>query len=62
MKTFIIAIICLAACAFAVYEIVGLIKDIKNRKKKKENSKEVRREYAKNNSASECSSERNNRK
>lgn len=35
MKTVIVAIICLAACAFAVYEIIGLVKDIKNRKKKK---------------------------
>ena len=34
MKTFIIAIICLAACAFAIYEIVGLIRDIKSRKNK----------------------------
>lgn len=41
MKNIIVAIICLAACAFAVYEVIGLVKDIKNRKKKKENSKEV---------------------
>lgn len=40
MKTVIVAIICLAACAFAVYEAIGLIKDIKNRKKKKEDPKE----------------------
>lgn len=40
MKTAIVIIICLAACAFAVYEVIGLVKDIKNRKKKKENSKE----------------------
>lgn len=40
MKTVIIAIICLAACAFAVYEAIGFIKDIKKRKKKKENPKE----------------------
>lgn len=40
MKTVIIAIICLAACAFAIYEVIGLVKDIKNRKKKKENSNE----------------------
>ena len=30
MKTVIVAIICLAACAFAVYEVIGLVKDIKN--------------------------------
>lgn len=36
MKTVIVAIICLAACAFAVYEAIGFIKDIRNRKKKKE--------------------------
>lgn len=40
MKTVIVAIICLAACAFAVYEVVGFIKDIKNRKKKKDDPKE----------------------
>lgn len=40
VKTVIIAIICLAACAFMIYEVIGLVKDIKNRKKKKENSKE----------------------
>lgn len=40
MKTVIVAIICLVACAFAVYEAIGLIKDIKNRKKKKENPQE----------------------
>jgi hypothetical protein len=40
MKTVVVVIICFAACAFAVYEIIGLVKDIKNRKKKKENSKE----------------------
>ena len=43
MKTFIIAIICLAACAFAFYEIVGLVRDIKKRKnksKEKEDKKE----------------------
>lgn len=34
MKTIIIAIICLAACAFAVYEIIGLVRDIKKRKNK----------------------------
>lgn len=34
MKTFIIAIICLAACAFALYEIIGLVRDIKKRKNK----------------------------
>lgn len=39
MKTVIVAIICLAACAFAVYEAIGFIKDIKNRKKKKDSSK-----------------------
>lgn len=39
MKTVIVAIICLAACAFAVYEIIGLVKDIKNRKKKKTTEK-----------------------
>lgn len=43
MKTVIIAIICLAACAFAVYEAIGFIKDIKNRKKKKENPEEKRK-------------------
>jgi len=35
MKTVIVAIICLAASALAVYEIIGLVKDIKNHKKKK---------------------------
>lgn len=40
MKTVIVAIICLSACAFAVYELIGFIKDIKNRKKKKENPQE----------------------
>lgn len=40
MKTVIIAIICLAACAFAVYEAIGFIKDIKKRKKKKEDPEE----------------------
>lgn len=40
MKTVIVAIICLAACAFAVYEVIGFIKDIKNRKKKKDDSEE----------------------
>lgn len=34
MKTVIVAIICLAACAFAVYEIIGLVRDIKKRKNK----------------------------
>lgn len=43
MKTVIVAIICLAACAFAVYEAIGFIKDIKNRKKKKENPEEKRK-------------------
>lgn len=36
MKTFFVAVICLAACAFAIYEIIGLIKDIKKRKAKKD--------------------------
>lgn len=40
MKTVIIAIVCLAACAFAVYEVIGFIKDLKNHKKKKEDPKE----------------------
>lgn len=43
MKNIIIAIICLAACAFAIYEIVGLVRDIKKRKnksKEKEDKKE----------------------
>lgn len=40
MKTFFVAVVCLAACAFAVYEVIGLIKDVKNRKKKKEDPKE----------------------
>ena len=40
MKTIIVVIICLAACAFAVYEAIAFIKDIKNRKKKKEDPKE----------------------
>lgn len=43
MKTVIIAIICLAACAFAIYEIIGLVRDIKKRKnksKEKEDKKE----------------------
>ena len=40
MKTVIVAIICLAACAFAIYEAIGFIKDIKKRKKKKENPQE----------------------
>ena len=43
MKTVIVAIICLAACAFAVYEAIGFIKDIKNRKKKKENPAEKKK-------------------
>lgn len=43
MKTVIVVIICLAACAFAVYEVLGLVKAIKNRKKK---------------NASECSSKK----
>lgn len=34
MKTVVVAIICLAACAFAVYEIIGLVRDIKKRKNK----------------------------
>lgn len=34
MKTVIVAIICLAVCAFAFYEIVGLVRDIKKRKNK----------------------------
>lgn len=40
MKTVIIAVICLGACAFALYEVIGFIKDIKKRKKKKENPNE----------------------
>lgn len=43
MKTVIVAIICLAACAFAIYEIIGLVRDIKKRKnksKEKEDKKE----------------------
>ncbi len=36
MKTFFVAVVCLAACAFAFYEIIGLIKDIKKRKAKKD--------------------------
>lgn len=40
MKTVIVAIICLAACAFAIYEAIRFIQDIKNRKKKKEDPKE----------------------
>ena len=40
MKTVIVVIICLAACAFAIYEAIAFIKDIKNRKKKKEDPKE----------------------
>ena len=40
MKTVVVAIICLAACAFAVYEAIGFIKDIKKRKKKKEDPNE----------------------
>jgi len=34
MKTFFVAVICLAACAFAVYEIIGLIRDIKSVRQK----------------------------
>lgn len=34
MKTVIVAIICLALCAFVIYEIVGLVRDIKKRKNK----------------------------
>lgn len=34
MKTVIVVIICLAACAFLIYEIVGLVRDIKKRKNK----------------------------
>ncbi len=43
MKTVIVAIVCLAACAFAIYEIIGLVRDIKKRKnksKEKEDKKE----------------------
>lgn len=40
MKTVIVAILCLAACAFAIYEAIGFIKDIKKRKKNKEDPKE----------------------
>ena len=36
MKTFFVAVVCLAACAFAIYEIIGLIRDIKKRKAKKD--------------------------
>lgn len=43
MKTVIVAIICLAACAFAIYEAIAFIKDIKNRKKKKEDPEEKRK-------------------
>ena len=35
MKTFFVVVLCLAACAFAIYEIIGLVKDIKKRKAKK---------------------------
>lgn len=34
MKTVIVAIVCLLACGFAVYEIIGLVRDIKKRKNK----------------------------
>ena len=34
MKTVIVAIICIAAAAFAVCEIIGLVRDIKKRKNK----------------------------
>lgn len=34
MRVVILTIICLAACIFAVYEIVGLVRDIKKRKNK----------------------------
>ena len=40
MKTVIVAIICLAACAFEIYEAIAFSKDIKSRKKKKEDPKE----------------------
>ena len=40
MKTVIVVIIWLVACALAVYEVIGFIKDIKNRKKKKDDPKE----------------------
>lgn len=35
MKTFFVIVLCLAACFFAIYEIIGLVKDIKKRKAKK---------------------------
>lgn len=40
MKTVLIVIVCLAACAFAVYEVIGFIKDIKNSKKKNDDPEE----------------------
>ena len=40
MKTVIAAIICLATCAFVIFEVIGFVKDIKNSKKKKENPQE----------------------
>lgn len=36
MKTFFVIVLCLAACAFAIYEIISLVKDIKKRKVKKD--------------------------
>lgn len=40
MKTFIVAIVCLAAFLLAVHEAIGFIKDMKKRKKKKDDPKE----------------------
>lgn len=34
MKTVFVVVICIAAAAFALYEIIGLVRDIKKRKNK----------------------------
>lgn len=34
MRTVFVVALCIAACAFAIYEIIGLVRDIKKRKNK----------------------------